>query len=99
MKANPSIILQLEQNETEACKRLSKRRVDPETGDSYNLNIDLLKNDALKNRLVTAPEDSKKIIAKGFGTWRDNLADIEEHFKDRLQVLPVSGRSVEDTAE
>jgi len=48
---------------------------------------------------VTAPEDGKKIIGKGFGIWKDNLADIEEHFKDRLKVLPVTGRSVEDTAE
>jgi hypothetical protein len=99
MKANPSIILQLDQTETEACKRLSKRRIDPETGDSYNLNIDLLKNDALKNRLVTAPEDSKGIIVKGFEIWKDNLADVEEHFKERLKVLPVAGRSVDDTAE
>ena len=99
MKANPSIIIQLEQTEAEACKRLSKRRIDPETGLSYNINIDLLNNQALQNRLVTAPEDSKKIVGKGFQIWKDNLADIEEHFKDRLKVLPVAGRSVEDTAE
>jgi hypothetical protein len=48
---------------------------------------------------VTAPEDAKKIIVKGFGIWKENLADIEEHFKDNLKVLSVSGRSVEDTAE
>jgi len=99
MNANPSIIIQLEQTEVEACKRLAKRRIDPETGASYNINIDLLNNQALQNRLVTAPEDGKKIIGKGFGIWKDNLADIEEHFKERLKVLPVAGRSVEDTAE
>jgi hypothetical protein len=99
MNANPSIIIQLEQNESEAVKRLAKRRIDPETGASYNLAIDLLSNEDLKKRLVTAPEDSKKIIEKGHRIWKENLADIEEHFKDTLKVLPVTGRSVEDTAE
>lgn len=44
MHANPSIIIQLDQTENEAVKRLSKRRIDPETGASYNINIDLLNN-------------------------------------------------------
>jgi len=44
MNANPSIIIQLDQTEVEACKRLAKRRIDPETGASYNINIDLLNN-------------------------------------------------------
>jgi adenylate kinase len=44
MNANPSIIIQLDQTETEAVKRLSKRRIDPETGANYNINIDLLNN-------------------------------------------------------
>ena len=99
MKTNPTIIIQLDQTETDACKRLSKRRLDPVTGCSYNLNVDLIREDAIKNRLTIAPEDSKIIIAKGYAEWKDNLADIEDYFKDRLKVLAVSGRSIDDTSE
>jgi len=73
MNANPSIIIQLEQTEVEACKRLAKRRIDPETGASYNINIDLLNNQALQNRLVThlkmARKSSVKDSESGKTTW------------------------------
>lgn len=87
MKANPTIVIQLDQTEADACKRLSKKRIDPVTGSSYNLNVDLIRSDEIKNRLTTSPADSKIIIAKGYAYWRENLADIEDYFKDGLKIL------------
>ena len=53
----------------------------------------------MKNRLTTSPVDSKVNVAKGFAYWRENLADIEEYFKDRLKVIGVTNKNVDDTAE
>ena len=46
-----SNVFLFEQTEYDANKRYQKRRVDPVTGNSYNLNIDLIRDDQLKYRL------------------------------------------------
>lgn len=61
-----SNVFLFEQTEYDANKRFQKRRVDPVTGKSYNLNIDLIRDDAIKSRLVQQDCDSPSVIAKGF---------------------------------
>jgi len=58
-----------EQTEYDANKRFQKKRIDPETGKSYNLNIDLIRDDALKNRLIQQDCDGPRVVAKGFQIW------------------------------
>ena len=61
-----SNVFMLEQTEYDANKRFQKRRVDPVTGKSYNLNIDLIRDDAIKSRLVQQDCDAPSVIANGF---------------------------------
>ena len=61
-----SNVFLFEQTEYDANKRYQKRRVDPVTGNSYNLNIDLIRDDQLKYRLQQVDSDGPRVIARGF---------------------------------
>lgn len=99
MRIPLGVVILFEQTEYDANKRFQKKRIDPETGDSYNLNIDLIRDDALKNRLVQQDCDGPRVIARGFEIWNDHLADVEEYFKGRLTVVDVAGQSMEDIGD
>jgi adenylate kinase len=62
----PSLVCLFEQPEEESVRRLSNRRVDPQTGNSYNLEIQPPKDETTAKRLIDLAEDKEKTVRVRF---------------------------------
>lgn len=73
-----------EQPEEESIRRLSNRRVDPQTGQHYNLEITPPKDESTASRLIEMVEDREVIVKQRFNVWNQQISNIEEAFKNML---------------
>lgn len=78
LKVKPTATIVLHQDEDDSVLRLRERRVDPYTGQSYNLKLIKLNDQHLQSVLHEALKnnDSQKIAELGFGNLSQDLLDI-----------------------
>jgi adenylate kinase len=69
MRIKPSLVVALEQTEDESVRRLGNRRIDPNTGALYNLEVNPPSDETTSSRLIEAPEDSYDMVKKRFAAW------------------------------
>lgn len=81
MRVKPSLVVIMEQSEDESIRRLGNRRVDPNTGALYNLEINPPSDETTSARLIEAPEDGYEIVKKRYAQWQSVQPIIEENFK------------------
>ena len=62
LKIRPSLVCMFEQPESETIRRLKNRRMDPETGIFYNLELAPPSDDAVVKRLYEMSEDKEEIV-------------------------------------
>lgn len=94
IKIQPSVVCLFEQSDEESIRRLIKRRVDPETGNAYNLEIDPPTDQTVADRLTHHVEDTERIIRNRLAAWNAQIANVEEAFKNQVLCIasdkPVS---------
>jgi len=86
IRIKPSTVFLLEQNEEESVRRLQNRKLDPETGIRYNMEINPPSDETVMNRLIDAQEDKYNVIKNRFNEWEKNVSKLEENFKMILNV-------------
>lgn len=86
LRIKASTVFLLEQSEDESVRRLQNRKLDPETGIRYNMEINPPSDENIMNRLIDAQEDKYNVIKNRFNEWEKNVAKLEEHFKMVLNV-------------
>ncbi len=64
LKINPTVVVCLEKPDAQAKERASKTRLDPLTGEFYDLSANLNLAQEVKDRLVTRPQDTTENIQK-----------------------------------
>jgi len=69
LKVRPSLVCMFEQPETESIRRLQARRIDPETGNLFNLEIAPPSNDKVTSRLSAMAEDKEDVIRARMNHW------------------------------
>lgn len=84
MRIKPSLVCIFEQGVEESVRKLAQRRVDPMTGELFNMEINPPKIDSQSIRLVARKEDEEDIVRKRFETWNTNITQLEENFKNCL---------------
>ena len=72
--------------------------VDPETGNEYNLGLELVRDTEVKDRLVKCDENLA-YIKNSFNLWEHNLTHLEDHFQDQLVILNVQEEKLADTTK
>ena len=89
------IVIQISEEET--IKRLSSRRMDPETGKIYNLITDKPPADVDVDKLVQRDDDHPDAIMKRLGWYKDRVIPLIEHLKSVTKVIEIDGeRSVDE---
>lgn len=87
------------QDEGESIHKLGGRKMDPLTGQRYNMEFFNTKvNEALARRLVRMKEDSEEIVRKRFVTWKDNRIRLENEFRSNLLAI-ISDRLPEQVTD
>lgn len=94
-RVNPNIYIQLEIAQDEAQERYFKKRVDPVTGNEYNIGIQLIDLD-VKERLVYATSTVNEFIRNGFNRWNENLVNLEDSYGDQISILNVRNKKIEE---
>ncbi len=79
-------------------RRLMNKRVDPQTGLTYNTEINPPKSEAINSRLVQQKEDAEAFVRKRYTAWNLNISSIEEAYKNVLLSCP-SDKMVESIAD
>lgn len=87
MRIKPSVVFLFEQSEEESVRRLSNRRIDPETGVLYNLEINPPSDESIAARLIECQEDRYNVVKQKFTEWKKNVPKIEEAYKMYLSVV------------
>jgi len=69
LKLRPSLVCLFEQSEEESVRRLTNRRIDPQTGLYYNLEVFPPKEESVAARLIDMLEDREPIVRKRVEGW------------------------------
>ena len=71
LKIKPSVAFMMDVPEKVCLERVGARKMDPLTGNVYNLEINPPRDEAVKARLVSLTEDSAAVLKKKFKSFSD----------------------------
>lgn len=86
LRVKPSITFLFEQPEDESKRRLTQRKIDPETGILYNQELRQVSDEQVANRLVSLKEDDWEVAKNRLVNWNNNVSKLEDHFKMNLNI-------------
>ena len=64
MNIIPSVVFMFEGTDDESVRRLGNRRVDPVTGEVFNLEVNPPSDESTSARLIELPQDSREVVEK-----------------------------------
>ena len=109
--ADLDVILHLEVDREELVRRLTGRRVDPETDENYHTEFDMPEDEAVADRLIQREDDQEDVVRERLRVFEENTAPVIEFYSDREEFVTIDGegspeevweriqRAVESTAE
>lgn len=65
-------------------RKLSNRRIDPMTGEYFNVEINPPKSNSQAERLLIQKEDDEDTVKTRYQFWSDNITMLEENYKHCL---------------
>jgi adenylate kinase len=94
------LVIVLEIPEEETVRRLSARRLDPETGKIYNLITDLPPKEIDVEKLTQREDDKPEAIRKRLSLYRERTEPLIEEMKKVIKVVEIDGqRSIEEISK
>lgn len=81
IKIKPTLVCLFEQADNVSLDRLIHRRIDPETGDHFNIAINPPEDPAILKRLITLNKDKEEVIRARIDTWNTSAPRVEEAYK------------------
>jgi adenylate kinase len=98
MNIIPSAVFMFEGTEDESIRRLGNRRVDPNTGDVFNLEVNPPSDESTSARLVELPEDTREVVEKRFNQFKLQNIMLEESFREVCQNMN-SEKTIEEMTD
>ena len=89
LRIKPSVVLAMDQSEETSMSRIKHRRIDPKTGEFYNLRLEAPKDEAVHKRLILLNMDDPNCIAARFTFWKSCVANIETSFGTQYKAIPA----------
>jgi adenylate kinase len=85
-------VLRIDVADDVVISRMSDRRIDPETGRIYNLNLEGdHPSPELEARLVQRDDDRPEIIKQRLATFHADTEPVMDHYRSRNQLIEVNG--------
>jgi len=86
----------LDVGEDELLRRLTGRRVDPETGDVYHTEFNMPDDEEIVDRLEQRDDDTEAVAAERLEVYRDNTEPVVEHYRETGELIEVDGEADPD---
>lgn len=90
------VVLSLTVPREELVRRLTGRRVDPETGDNYHVEFDMPENDEIADRLVQRDDDTEETVRERLRVFDENTKPVIEFYGDHEGFVEVDGEGSPD---
>ena len=90
------VVLSLEVDRDELVRRLSGRRVDPETGENYHVEFDMPEDEAVRERLVQRDDDTESVVRERLRVYNEQTKPVIEYYEDHDAFVRVDGHGSPD---
>ncbi|WP_299237334.1 adenylate kinase [Natronomonas sp.] len=85
------VIVSLDVGREELVRRLTGRRVDPETGEIYHTEFDMPDDDAVADRLVQRDDDTEDTVRERLRVFEENTQPVIEHYEEAGELVRIDG--------
>ncbi len=89
-------ILSIEVGREELMRRLSGRRVDPETGRNYHVEFDMPDDPEIRDRLVQREDDKAEQVKTRLEEFEEKTRPVIEHYRDHPAFEAIDGEGNSD---
>jgi adenylate kinase len=89
-------VVLLDVGEDELLRRLTGRRVDPETGDVYHTEFNMPDDDEIVERLEQRDDDTEEVATERLEVYRENTEPVVEHYRETGELIEVDGEADPD---
>ena len=86
----------LDVGEDELVRRLTGRRMDPETGDIYHIEFNMPDDEEIVDRLVQRDDDTEEVVTDRLDVYYDNTEPVIEHYRETGDLVEVDGEAHPD---
>jgi adenylate kinase len=86
----------LDVDREELVRRLTGRRVDPETGDNYHVEFNMPDDDEVRDRLVQREDDEEDVVRERLRVYEENTEPVIEHYRETGELVEVEGEGTPD---
>ncbi len=81
----------LDVDKEELVRRLTGRRMDPETGDIYHTEFSMPDDDEIKERLVQRDDDTEETVRERLRVFEENTQPVIDHYGEDGQLVRIDG--------
>ncbi|MFC6824487.1 adenylate kinase [Halopelagius fulvigenes] len=86
----------LDVGEEELVRRLTGRRLDPETGDIYHTEFDMPDDEDVQERLVQRDDDTEETVRERLRVYEENTEPVVEHYREEGVLVEIDGEQTPD---
>ena len=86
----------LDVDREELVRRLTGRRVDPETGDNYHAEFDMPDDPEIRDRLIQREDDEEDVVRERLRVYEENTEPVIEHYRETGELVAVEGEGSPD---
>ena len=90
------VVLVLEVSRETLINRLTGRRLDPETGESYHVEFDMPDDETVRDRLVQREDDSREAVENRLDVFERETAPVIDRYRDHEGYVEVDGERPPD---
>ena len=89
-------VIYLSVGKEELVRRLTGRRMDPETGDIYHTEFNMPDDEAVRDRLVQRDDDTEDVVRDRLRVYEENTEPVIEHYREEGDLVEIDGESSPD---
>ena len=86
----------LDVGEDELVRRLTGRRMDPETGDIYHTEFNMPDDETVEARLVQRDDDTEEVVRDRLEVYYENTKPVIDHYREIGDLVEVDGEAHPD---
>lgn len=93
---NLDVVLYLNVGEEELLRRLTGRRVDPETGENYHVEFNMPDDEIVRERLIQREDDNEEVALERIRVYEESTAPVVERYDDSGELVRIDGEQSPD---
>lgn len=90
------VVAYLDVGTEELVRRLTGRRVDPETGDIYHVEFDMPEDKEVRDRLTQRDDDTADVVKERLRVYRENTEPVIDYYREQGTLVEVDGEGTPD---